>query len=149
MESKSLIEKFRLAFGEKAPLPIAISYTDAPVREPEEKMHCMMNYLIKAKEGLATSMTGSTIYCRGGKVYTGFAEMNEGVRKFVSGIEKYKDTPDNVQAFVDAMQIVAPARPYVTFQRIDQLENLNETEGVVVFATPIFSPDYGLGPISI
>lgn len=96
METKSLIEKFRVAFGDKIALPIAVSYTDAPVRMPEEKVHCMMHWLIKAKEGVSTSFSAETIYCRGGKVYSGYAPMNDGICKFVSGVERYKDTPENV-----------------------------------------------------
>lgn len=136
MKSIDLIEKYRQAFGENASLPVAVIFTDEPVRLPEEKMHCIMNYLIKAKDGISTSLGTGQIFCRGGKVYTGFGEINEGICKFVSGIEKYKDKPGNVMAFVERLEIEPAPKPFVTFHRIDQINDLDDVIGVICFATP-------------
>lgn len=134
LKTKAIIEKFRMAFGEKVSLPIAVSYTDSSLHEPEEKIHCMMNYLIKARDGITTSLSTSTIYCRGGKVYTGFGELNDGICKFVSCVEKYKDTPESVTKSVEGLQIHSASRPYLTFQRIDRIEDLDNAEGIMIFA---------------
>lgn len=136
MNSRILIDKFRKAFGDIVALPIAVSYTDTPLREPEEKVHCMMRWLIKAKDGIATSLSADNIYCRGGKVYSGYAPLTEGICKFVSDIEKYKDKPENVARFVENLQIIPAEKPYITLQRIDELDSLDDVEGIVIFATP-------------
>lgn len=137
METQELIVKLRKAFGEKLPLPVAIIYTDEPIGETPAKTHCMIKHLLAAIDGQKISLAEADVLCRGGKVYAGYADINDKICNFVSGIEKYKDSPEGVAEFVANLNLKRKDGKFLNFIRIDHLEvSLDKIEGVVFFATP-------------
>lgn len=137
MEVKVFIDNFREAFGSIAQLPIAFWYSDDPISNDEEKINgCFFKSFDHLRQGNPLSLHLDTIGCMGGKFYTGFAEMNERVPQFVSLKEKYKKTPDMVLEFVDKLGVPRAKSNYLNMSRIDQLDNFEDVEGLVFFATP-------------
>lgn len=137
MKDIELIDKLKMAFGEKFPIPIAVSYTDEPLGETPEKAHCMIRHMISAREGKAISLTVTDVLCGGGKVYAGYAEVNEKICNFVSCIERYKISPKSVADFVSNLDLKRNDGKYLNFIRIDKYNvNMDEIEGLVFFVTP-------------
>ena len=55
---------------------------------------------------------------------------------FVSEVEHYKQNQEQVKAYINQLDIQLSEKPYLNFIRIDQLESLEEMEGILFFATP-------------
>ncbi len=136
MNVQEFIENYRKAFGTKAPLPLLFGYSDTPVAQTKKIGGCFFKGLNEARNGEQVSLSADIIGCGGGKLYTGFSDMPERVPKFVSLTEKYKQTPEMVKNYIDALQIKHTEKTYLNFVRIDKAETFDGTEGLLFYATP-------------
>ena len=103
MTPQEFIEKYREAFGERAPLPIAFWYGDNAVNSDSRVPRCMIGAIRKVCEGKTLSLTAENVQCGGGGLYTAFRHMPERVPLFVSEVEHYKATPEQVRAYMKDM----------------------------------------------
>ncbi|MBQ8205568.1 MAG: DUF169 domain-containing protein [Alistipes sp.] len=136
MTPQQFIEKFREAFGEAAPMPIAFWYGDTAVNADSRVPRCMIGAIRKVCEGNALTLTSETVQCGGGGLYTAFRPMPERVPLFVSETEHYKQRPEQVRAYVESLEIEITELPYLNFVRVDKLDSWEGVEAVVFFATP-------------
>ncbi len=58
-------------FGEEAPLPIAVVYSDKPMGEMKTMPGCMFKQLHRANNGETVTLDASSLTCGGGKLYAG------------------------------------------------------------------------------
>lgn len=136
MTPQEFILKFREAFGEAAPLPIALWYGDSAVNPKSRVPRCMIGAIRKVCEGEALTLTTETVQCGGGGLYTAFRPMPERVPLFVSETEHYKQTPEQVRRYVAGLDIELTDKPFLNFVRVDRLTSWEGVEAVVFFATP-------------
>lgn len=137
MDTRKFIDNFRLAFGEKAELPLAMWYANDPVNALTEKVGgCMFRIFDHVRQGMDVAYSVDTIGCGGGKLYTGFAPMNDYIPGFVSQKEHYKDSPEAVQQYIRELDIHPAEAKYLNFARIDHVPDLDVAEGLIFFATP-------------
>lgn len=136
MTPQEFILKFREAFGEAAPLPIAFWYGDTAVNAESRVPRCMIGAIRKVCDGNALTLTAENVQCGGGGLYTAFRPMQERVPTFVSEIEHYKQTPEQVRQYVESLDIEITNKPYINFVRVDKLTSWEGVEAVVFFATP-------------
>lgn len=136
MTPQEFIEKFREAFGEAAPLPIALWYGDMAVNPESRVPRCMVGAIRKVCEGEALTLSAENVQCGGGGLYTAFRPMPERVPMFVSETEHYKQTPDDVRAYVRSLGIEITTKHYLNFVRVDRLDGWEGVEAIVFFATP-------------
>lgn len=136
MTPQEFIEKFREAFGEAAPLPIALWYGDMAVKPESRVPRCMVGAIRKVCEGEALTLSAENVQCGGGGLYTAFRPMPERVPMFVSETEHYKQTPDDVRAYVRSLGIEITTKPYLNFVRVDRLDGWEGVDAIVFFATP-------------
>lgn len=137
MEANDLIVKLHKAFGEHVELPLAFWYSDTPVNTPQRVNGCYFKALNATRQGTPIALDRDTIGCIGGKFYTGFCEFPEKmIPSFVSLKEKYKKTPDMVVDFVESIGFSPTEKAYRNFARIDDLDTLEQAEGIIFFATP-------------
>ena len=62
--------------------------------------------------------------------------MPERVPAFVAEVEHYKQTREQVEDYIGRLGIRLSEKPYLNFVRLDQLEDPDEAEGILFFATP-------------
>lgn len=136
MTIQKFIQDYREAFGEAAPLPIAFGYSHTPAEEPRKIPRCMIGAISKVRDGDSLTLTTDNVLCGGGGLYTAFSDMPERVPNFVSQVEHYKQTPDKVVKYVENLDIKKTEKPYLNFIRMDHLENFDEIEGILFWATP-------------
>ena len=84
MTIQEFIDKYREAFGEAAPLPIALGYSDTPASEVGSVPKCMIGRISKVRDGEPLTLCSENILCGGGGLYTAFRPMPERVPVFVS-----------------------------------------------------------------
>lgn len=136
MTVKGFIEKYRQAFGEKAPLPIAFGYSDTPVSEIRSVPKCLVGSISNVRHGNSLTLSAENVICGGGGLYTAFTEMPERVPIFVSEVEHYKKTKEMVVDYVQGLNIELTQKPYLNFVRIDNLKEWSDAEALLFFATP-------------
>lgn len=136
MTIKDFVTKFREAFGEGTPLPVAFGYSHKAAAEARRIPRCMIGAIRKVCDGEPLTLTTDNVLCGGGGLYTAFRPMPERVPVFVSEAEHYKQTKEMVKDYIDRLDIRLTDKPYLNFMRIDRLESLDGVEGVVFFATP-------------
>ncbi len=124
------------AFGENISLPLAFGYSDTPIAETQKVGGCLFKMLDAARKGTPVSLSADNVACGGGQFYTGFSEMPDRIPNFVSLKEKYKQTPEMVKEFINAVDQRLAEKPYLNFVRIDQAETFNDMEGLLFYATP-------------
>lgn len=131
-----------------AELPIVFYYTDQAVRAelvPPPSAHvCMIGALSTVRKGKTLCFEASSIGCFGGKRYTGFSDdimpdfeyfLSCGMPGKLEG-ERYKKSPELVKEMMKiAPKFKAPAN-YIVFKRFDSLEQSDNPEAVIFFATP-------------
>lgn len=130
------ITNYREAFGEKAPLPILFYYSDAPIAQTGKINGCFFKGMVSVREGQPISLNADVIGCGGGKLYAGYAPMNDFIPGFVSHKEKYKQTPQQVIDYVESLELQSFTGKWLNFVRIDQAETFDGMEGLLFFATP-------------
>lgn len=136
MTPQEFIPKFREAFGEEAPMPIAFWYGDTAVNPESRVPRCMIGAIRKVCDGNPLTITAETVQCGGGGLYTAFRPMPERVPLFVSETEHYKQTPEQVRKYVESLDIELTTKPYLNFVPVDRLTSWEGVEAVVFFATP-------------
>ena len=136
MTVKGFIEKYRQAFGEKAPLPIAFGYSDTPVSEIRSVPKCLVGSISNVRHGNSLTLSAENVICGGGGLYTAFTEMPERGPIFVSEVEHYKKTKEMVVDYVLGLNIELTQKPYLNFVRIDNLKEWSDAEALLFFATP-------------
>lgn len=136
MTINDFVTKFREAFGEGTPLPVAFGYSHKAAAEARRIPRCMVGAIRKVCDGEPLTLTTDNVLCGGGGLYTAFRPMPERVPVFVSEAEHYKQTKEMVKDYIDRLDIRLADKPYLNFMRIDRLDSLDGVEGVVFFATP-------------
>lgn len=136
MRINEFIAKFREAFGDAAPLPIAIGYSNEPVAEIKRQPKCLVGAISRVRSGESLTLAEENVICGGGGLYTAFREMPERVPIFVSEVEHYKASKDMVLEYVQNLNIEITERPYLNFVRVDKLESWEDAEALLFFATP-------------
>lgn len=144
---KNFIESWNKYFN-NAELPLAFYYTDEEdrgERVPVPSGHmCMIGALARARKGASLCFDADSIGCGGGKRYTGFSDrISPTFEYFLScGLpgrfegERYKKSPEIVREMLKITpRFKAPAR-FIVFKRFDRLDEQDEPESVVFFATP-------------
>ena len=130
------LQRYKEAFSEAAPLPIAFGYSHTAATEIRKIPRCMIGAIRKVCDGEPLTLTAENVLCGGGSLYTAFAPMPERVPTFVSEGEHYQQTPAMVREYIERMDIRLTEKPYLNFVRMDQLTTLDEEEGILFFATP-------------
>lgn len=136
MDIKEFINRYQEAFGESAPLPIALGYSNIPAAEIKKVPKCMIGAISKVRNGDSLTLCEENVICGGGGLYTAFREMPDRVPMFVSEIEHYKKSKQMVVDYVDSLDIHISERPYLNFVRVDKLEDWSSAEAILFFATP-------------
>lgn len=136
MNITEFIATYREAFGDAAPLPVAFGYSDTPASEVGSVPRCMIGAISKVREGIPLTLCKENVKCGGGGLYTAFTPMPERVLTFVSQVEHYKQTPEQVKEYVNELEIVLTDKKYMNFVRIDKVSTLDDVEGILFFATP-------------
>lgn len=136
MTVKDFITKYREAFGESVPLPVAFGYSDKAAAEVRKIPRCMVGAIRKVCDGQPLTLSADNVLCGGGSLYTAFAPMPERVPVFVSEVEHYKQSKEQVIEYIGRLGICPAEKPYLNFMRLDTLESLDGVEGVLFFATP-------------
>lgn len=96
MTVKDFITKYREAFGESVPLPVAFGYSDKAAAEVRKIPRCMVGAIRKVCDGQPLTLSADNVLCGGGSLYTAFAPMPGRVPGFVSEVEHYKQTKEQV-----------------------------------------------------
>lgn len=136
MDNKQFIATFRMAFGEAAPLPIAIGYSTKPATEVKKIARCMVGAIRKVCDGDPLTLSAENVLCGGGSFYTAFAPLQERIPVYVSETERYRQTKEQVQDTLDRLEVRLSEKPYLNFVRIDQLDNFDDVEAILFFANP-------------
>lgn len=136
MTIKEFIEKYKAAFDDKAPMPIALAYSDTPAAEVKKIPKCMIVSISNVRNGEPLTLCADNVICGGGGLYTAFKEMPERVPTFVSEVEHYKKNKEMVIEYINDLDIKPADKPYLNFIRIDKLSDWNEAEAILFFATP-------------
>lgn len=136
MMPSEFVDNFKMAFGKNVPLPIAFYYSDKPIATTKKIAGCIFKCFSTVRDGNSVSLNAEVIGCGGGKLYTGFAPMNDYIPGYVSHKEKYKSTPLQVINYVKGLEIQSQEGNYLNFERLDKLDSFDNIEGVLFFATP-------------
>ena len=131
-----------------ADLPICYYYTDNPLekdlKESVIRDRCLIGNLPQVQEGHSFVYSANTPGCSGGKRYSGFStELRPNFEFFLScGIagelegERYKKTPQLVEAYLkNHPPFTAPGK-YLVFKRFDKLTAGEDPFAIIFFATP-------------
>lgn len=130
-----------------AEVPIIFYYTDEE-REGEFVSspigHCVVGNLQTVRNGKALRFGAESIGCFGGKRYLGYpTEMMPNFEYFLScGIpgkmegERYLKTPELVKKRLMKMAKFTAPKKFIVFKRWDMLEENEEPDVVIFFATP-------------
>ena len=90
---QKFLQRYRDAFGDGVPLPVAFGYSDTPVEEIRKIPRCMIGAIRKVCDGQALTLSVDNVLCGGGSLDTRFAPMQERIPRFVSEQEHDKQTP--------------------------------------------------------
>lgn len=133
---QTFLQKYKEAFGDTAPLPIAFGYSDVPEAEVKKIPRCIIGSIRKVCDGESLTLSKENVTCGGGGLYTAFAPMQERIPVFVSETEHYKQTPEQVKEYIEGLDIHLAEKPYLNFVRMDRISSLDDVEGILFFATP-------------
>lgn len=136
MDAKEFIENFKIAFGEKAQMPIAFSFSDEPFSKVRSGLRCTVGAFSLARKGRDVTLADDFVGCGGGQMYLGRARMTDRVAGFVSQVEHYKQTPQMVRDAVTAIGIVPAKGRYFNLRRVDHLDSWEGIEGLLFLASP-------------
>ena len=136
MTVNDFITKYREAFGGSVPLPVAFGYSGEAATEVRKIPRCMIGAIRKVCDGQPLTLSACNVLCGGGSLYTAFAPMPSRVPVFVSEVEHYKQTKEQVEEYVDRLGIRLTEKPYLNFVRLDGLDSWDKAEGILFFATP-------------
>ena len=150
MDSKiknEFLLKWEKFFG-KADLPFVYFYSLSPgtatLADESKEWSCIICELAKVRKGESLAYNEAGLGCGGSKRYFGYSKgMRPNFEYFLScGIpgemegERYIRTPEMVREIMKKMQNIPAEGKYIIFKRWDKLEEPDEPEGVIFFATP-------------
>lgn len=136
MNPQEFAKLFTEYFGERALLPMCLIYSEKPLGTINDVSGCMFKQFHHVFNGETVTFSDEKFTCGGGKLYCGLGPTPERVYGFVSQIEKYKSTPDVAKASISMIDAKLSVKPYLNFIRVDKLENFENVEGLLFFATP-------------
>ncbi len=136
MNPSEFISEYLECFGSGAPLPLAVIYTDKPLGEPRNIKGCMFKQFHRAYKGETVTFDADSLTCGGGKLYTGLGPAQERIYDFVSNIEKYKQTPEQVRGYITALDPRLSEKPFLNIVPIGNLDTFDDIEGLMFFVTP-------------
>jgi hypothetical protein len=136
MNISTFIANYREAFGPQAELPIAFWYSDTQEYPTEKINGCLFKAMGRVRRGEGISLNADNIGCGGGKLYTGFDDINDFMPNFVSLKEKYKQTPQMVVDYVKQIGTSRTEFAYLHFARLDTLPSFDAVEGLLFLANP-------------
>lgn len=143
-------DKF-IVFWEKyfggAELPVAFYYSDterAELAKAGKVSRCVIGAITPVRNGRSFTFDTDSIGCFGGKRYLGFAErlrpefeyfLSCGVPGKMEG-ERYKKSPALVKEIMGNWPSFSAPKSFINFKRWDNLNDEDEPEVAVFFATP-------------
>ena len=135
-------------YFDDAELPIMFYYTDDERRAELAKANsiprCVIRALSKVREGNSICLNAESIRCLGGRRYLGFAErimpnfeyfLSCGIPGKLEG-ERYKKNPALVREAMKYSPVFKAPRSFIVFKRWDLIEESDDTDVVIFFATP-------------
>lgn len=133
-------------FG-NAELPVVFYYTHADGGSHwAEKPHgwsCIICELARVRKGESVVYNAERVTCGGGRRYLGFTnKMRPGFEHFLScgnaktEGERYLRTPELVKEFMKSQRVLPVSGMNLVFKRWDKLEETDEPDVVIFFATP-------------
>ena len=142
----TFITLWKKYFG-KAPLPITFyySYADGGANWAEKPggWSCIVCELAKVRSGRSLVYNTERITCGGGRRYLGYTDkMRPGFEHFLScgnertEGERYLRTPELVKQFMKSQKILPVSGMNLVFKRWDKLEEHDEPDVAIFFATP-------------
>ena len=136
MKPQEFVKQYTEFFGDAAPLPVAVCYTDEPLGDPRTVAGCMFKQFHRVLRGETLTFSAENLTCGGGKLYAGLGPTPERVYRFVSEFERYKCDPETAKASITMIDVRLADKPYLNFIRIDRLDDFNGIDGLIFFATP-------------
>lgn len=129
-------------------LPITFYYSNDPENEPQiqttEKRSCLICELQKVRSGNTLVHNAQSVKCFGAKRYLGFADkirpnfeyfLSCGIENEMEG-ERYIRTPELVKELMSNQRKLDIGGKYIVFKRWDKLNENDNPECVIFFATP-------------
>lgn len=148
IELKELFIRQWKKYFNNADAPLTFSYTDNPVNakivSPSAKWTCLICELQKVRAGESMAFSSDSLKCGGARRYLGFADrmrpkfeyfLSCGIENEMEG-ERYIRTPDLVQEIMKKQQKLNIQGKYIVFKRWDMLNENDNPDVVVFFATP-------------
>ncbi|OUN64856.1 MULTISPECIES: DUF169 domain-containing protein [unclassified Butyricimonas] len=128
-----------------AELPVAFYYSkennNATIVKKAMGHTCIIAQLGRVRKGESLCFLPDSVGCGGGKFYLGFSKsMREGFEYFLSHgentphCERYKRTPEQVNAFLKTIHELPRKGDCLVFKRWDHLTEQDEPEAVFFFA---------------
>jgi uncharacterized protein (DUF169 family) len=144
---KDMFLKLWKEYFDGAELPIAFYYTDeekVAENDPATSGQCLIENLVKVRQGTPLRFGVDSIGCPGGRRYAGFSgTLSENFEYFLScgipGImegERYKKSPELVREVMKRFPEFKAPNKFIVFKRWDQLDESDEPEVVIFFAKP-------------
>ena len=143
----TFLERWKKYFN-NAPLPIVFFYSDtlqnAEHVEKPSGHQCLIGELAKVRNGTSLAFDAESVTCGGGKRYLGFSStlrprfeyfLSHGIPGEMEG-ERYIQTPEQVKELLAGMKQVPAGYRYIIFRRWDRIEEADDPQAVVFFATP-------------
>jgi len=131
-----------------ADLPLALEFRAGPGTSkkvpPPDGWRCVICQIGQARNGTPLAFDTRSVTCNGGRMYTGYSgERPQGFRYFLSsgkaGVvegERYKRTPEIVDAWENLIPPFDSQGKELLFTRWDQLTEKDGPEVVIFFARP-------------
>jgi hypothetical protein len=129
-------------------LPLAFEFRKEPVTSanvpPPEGWRCIICQIGRARNGTPLVLSTESVTCRGGRMYAGYScERPPGFRYFLSGGkagvvegERYKQTPEIVDAWEKLIPPFDASGNTIHVTRWDQLTTADNPDAVIFFARP-------------
>jgi len=130
------------------PLPISFFFADdpgdVPVASPGKDWSCLIGELAQVRKGKSMAWNEPVTHCGGARRYLGFADslrpnfeyfLSCGIPEEMEG-ERYIQTPEMVKTFMKTIHTIPSEGKYIIFKRWDMLDEKDEPEAVIFFATP-------------
>lgn len=136
MRPNEFIKTYKNCFGDKAPMPLAVVYSNEPMSVPVNIPGCMFKQFHRAYNGETVSFSTDNLTCGGGKLYSGLGPVQERIYGFVSNTERYKQSPELVRKYIDDLNPRLSEKPYLNILPVGKLDSFDEIEGLVFFVTP-------------
>lgn len=131
-----------------AELPLALEFRAGPGTNkkvpPPDGWRCIICQIGQARNGTPLAFDGQSVTCRGGLMYTGYScERPQAFRYFLSGGkegvvegERYKQTPEIVDAWEKLIPFFDAKGKNLLFTRWDQLTESDNPAVIIFFARP-------------